>query len=72
MLEKLKDIIISIKEDAQLDPDKISSASSLRSDLEFDSLQLAQLTVEIEDEFGVDIFEDEIVETVGDILKKLN
>ena len=32
---------------------------------------LAELTVRIEDEFDIDIFEDGIVSTVGDILNKL-
>jgi len=72
MLEKLVDIIVDIKEDSNLDKSKITPESNLRTDLEFDSLQLAQLTVEIEDEFDVDVFEDGIVETIGDILKKLN
>ena len=32
------------------------------------SLDLATLTVRIEDEYGVDIFEDGIVKTVGEIV----
>lgn len=44
----------------------------LREDIGFDSLNLAQLTVMIEDEFDIDIFEDGIVNTVGEILKKIN
>ena len=36
-----------------------------------DSIMLAQLTVEIEDEFGVDIFENSIVSSVSEILEKL-
>jgi acyl carrier protein len=43
----------------------------LREDIGFDSLNLAQLTVLIEDEFDVDIFEDGIVNTLGEILKKI-
>ena len=48
----------------------ISEDTSLRNDIGFDSLDLAELTVNIEEEFGVDIFEDGFVETVGDIMKK--
>jgi acyl carrier protein len=44
---------------------------NLRNDIGFDSLDLAELTVRIEAEFGIDIFEDGIVVTVGDIMKKL-
>ena len=43
----------------------------LREDLRMDSLDLAELTVRIEDKFGVDIFEDGMVYTVEDIIKKL-
>ncbi|NMC67715.1 MAG: acyl carrier protein [Spirochaetales bacterium] len=43
----------------------------LRDDIGFDSLDLAELTVRIEAEYGIDIFEDGIVNTVGEILKKI-
>lgn len=43
----------------------------LREDLGFDSLDLAELTVRIENEFGVDVFEDGVVSTIGEIIKKL-
>lgn len=49
----------------------ISSNTKLREDLGFDSLDLAELTVRIEDAFNVDIFEDGIVNTVGEIYEKL-
>ena len=45
---------------------------SLREDLEFDSFDLAELAVRLEDEFNVDVFESGIVHTVDDIIKKLN
>jgi len=45
---------------------------NLRDDCGLDSLDLAELTVRIEAEYDVDIFEDGVVVTVGDILKKLN
>lgn len=44
---------------------------NLRNDIGFDSFDLAQLTVMIEDEFDVDIFEDGIVLTIREILEKL-
>ena len=46
---------------------EISEGSHLRDDLGLDSLGLALLTVHIENEFGVDVFEDGIVSTVGEI-----
>jgi acyl carrier protein len=49
----------------------LKDSTRLREDLGLDSLQLAQLTVEVEDRFDVDIFEDGMVETVGDIIAKV-
>lgn len=44
----------------------------LRNDIGLDSLDLAELTVRIEAEFDIDVFEDGIVYTVGEIFEKLN
>jgi acyl carrier protein len=44
----------------------------LTEDLGLNSFDLAELTVKIEDEFGVDIFEDEGAENVRQIMKKIN
>jgi len=41
---------------------------SLRNDLGMDSLDLAELTVRIEDEFDVDIFEDGVIDKISEIL----
>ena len=49
----------------------ISENSSLRDDLGLDSLDLAELTVRIEAEYDVDIFEDGVVTTIGEILSKI-
>ena len=43
----------------------------LRDDIGFDSFDLAQLTVMIEDEFDVDIFEDGIIQTVEEVINKI-
>lgn len=51
--------------------DTISEDNLFREDLGFDSLDLAELTVRIEAEFDIDIFEDGIVNTVGEVLKKI-
>jgi len=50
----------------------ISVASDLRNDFGFDSLDLAELTVRIEAEYDVDIFQDGVVTTVGEILEKIS
>ena len=50
----------------------LSHEMHLRNDIGFDSLDLAELTVRIEAEYDIDIFEDGIVNTVGEVLEKLN
>jgi len=50
----------------------ISEDTQLRTDLGFDSLDLAELTVRIEAAFDVDIFEEGIVNTIGEILEKIS
>jgi acyl carrier protein len=50
---------------------EFTSDSKLRSQLGFDSFELAVLTVRIEAEFGVDVFADGVVETVGEIERKI-
>ena len=49
----------------------LSPDMHLRNDIGFDSLDLAELTVRIEAEYDIDIFEDGIVNTVSEILQKL-
>jgi len=44
---------------------------NLRSDLGLDSLDLAELTVRIEDEYNVDVFESGMVDTIGEIIAKI-
>jgi acyl carrier protein len=45
---------------------------NLKNDIGFDSFMLAELTVEIEEVYNVDIFKDTLVFTIGDIKNKLN
>lgn len=51
---------------------KIKPEMNLRNDIDLDSLDLAELTVRIELEYDIDIFEDGIVNTVGEIYRKLD
>lgn len=72
-MEKLKTIINIILENrGKAKVDSIREESHLRNDLGFDSLDLAELTVRIEAEYDVDIFEEGIVNTVGEILQKID
>ena len=43
----------------------------LREDLGFESLDLAELTVRIEEKFGVDVFADGLVQTIAEIHDKI-
>ena len=49
----------------------ISEESSLKSDIGFDSLDMAELTVRIEAEYDIDIFGEGVVSTIGEIMEKL-
>lgn len=50
----------------------LDSALNLRNDLGFDSFDLAELTVRIEDIYDVDIFKDGVVSTIGEIENIVN
>ncbi|MDX9929349.1 MAG: acyl carrier protein [Bacteroidales bacterium] len=50
----------------------LDTGMHLRNDIGFDSLDLAELTARIDAEFDIDIFEDGIVSTVGEVFNKLN
>ncbi|NVK75223.1 MAG: acyl carrier protein [Oceanospirillaceae bacterium] len=72
MRDRLLTIINTVLTNRSNDPvSELNPEMNLRNDIGFDSMDLADLTVRIEAEFDVDIFEDGIVETVGEILEKL-
>lgn len=73
MQEKILKIINTVLDNRT--KEKLTSINPdmhLRNDIGFDSFDLAELTVRIEAEYDVDIFEDGMVNTVGEILEKLN
>ena len=71
-MERLLQIVNTILENRGKNiVDDINPDTNLRNDLGFDSLDLAELTVRIEAEYDVDIFEDGVVMTIGDIKKKI-
>lgn len=49
----------------------LEGKTDLRKDLGFSSFDLAELTVRVEDEFGIDIFKDGIVNTIAEVYEKL-
>lgn len=72
MEQKLLEIINTVLSNRGKEQLKsLNTTIQLRNDIGFDSLDLAELTVRIEAEFGVDIFEDGIVSTMGDIISKI-
>lgn len=50
----------------------INESTHLRNDLGLDSFDLAELTVRIEEKTGVDIFENGVIETIGEIYEQIN
>jgi len=52
--------------------DSLSESTHLRNDLGLDSFDLAELTVRIEEKTGIDIFENGVVETVGEIYEQID
>ena len=74
-MDKLQSIVTIIntihKNRGRCEIDSICENSRFREDIGFDSLDLAELTVRIEAEFDIDIFEDGIVSTVKEVLDKI-
>jgi len=71
-MEKLIKIISLILENKdETIENELANSTDLRNDLGFDSLDLAELTVRIEKDFGIDVFADGIVTTIGEIKAKL-
>ena len=72
MEQKVLEIINDIRASKELTPvDNLNENDNLRTDLGLTSFDLAELTVKIEDEFDIDIFEDGLVNTVGEVFSKL-
>lgn len=68
-LTKINEVLIeSGREPLQ----SLSPEMSLRRDLDLDSLDLAVLTVKLESATGVDVFQNGVVQTVGELLERLS
>lgn len=65
--DKVKDIIV---EKLGIDEDKVTKDASFKDDLGADSLDIAELVMELEDEFEMEIPDEEAekIVTVGDAL----
>jgi acyl carrier protein len=73
MEERVKSIINTVKTNNGKEAQEvINKDMSLTSDLGFTSLELAELTVRIESDFGVDVFEDRVIDKVEEIYLKID
>ena len=73
MKRTLFEIIKQLQIDSGIEPSPvINDDDDLINDLGFDSLDLAELTVIIEDEYGVDIFEKKIIRKIYEIKQQIN
>lgn len=70
MLEKMKQIIA---EQLNCDEDTIGMDTSFKDDLGADSLDLFELVMALEEEYGIEIPAEELteIETVGDVIEFL-
>lgn len=70
MFERLKNILV---EELSLNPDEVTLTAELANDLGVNSLELADLVLVCEDEFGVEFNEEDIHKfiTVGDVVEYL-
>lgn len=71
MLEKVKALI---EEKLNADGVEITESTSFKDDLNADSLDLFELVMALEDEFGIEIPSEDLEKlvNVGDVLKYLN
>lgn len=70
MFETLKNILV---DELQLDPDEITPESELANDLGINSIELADLVMSCEDQFGIEIEDDDIHKfiTIQDVVTYL-
>lgn len=67
MFEKVKEIIC---EKLGVSPEEVTMQTSFKNDLDADSLSLFELVMAIEEEFNIEIDDEESenIETVGDVV----
>jgi len=70
-IDKVKDILV---EQLGADRASITAETDIAKDLNADSIAVMELIVEIEDEFGVEVPDDVLLEikTVGDIVQRID
>ncbi len=72
MEEKILEIVNAIRKHKGDTPvEVLTDDMDLRKDLDFSSFDLAELTVNVEEEFDIDIFENGLINTIGEIYAQL-
>lgn len=68
IFERVKDIIV---DQLDVEEDKVTMEASFRDDLDADSLDVVELVMELEDEFDLEIADEEAekIATVGDAVE---
>ena len=68
IFDKVKSIIV---DQLDVDEDKVTEKSNIQDDLGADSLDIVDLVMSFEDEFDIEIPDDQVenIKTVGDIVK---
>jgi len=71
VFERVKEIIV---EQLDVDEEDVTLEASFREDLEADSLDVVELVMELEDEFDMEIADEEAekISTVGDAVEYIN
>ena len=69
--ERVRDIIV---DQLDVDPDEVTMEASFKDDLDADSLDLVELIMAFEEEFGGEISDEKAQEmvTVGDVVNHLD
>lgn len=69
--ERVRDIIV---DQLDVDPDEVTMEASFKDDLDADSLDLVELIMAFEEEFGGEISDEqtEKMVTVGDVVRHLD
>lgn len=72
-MEVQEKVIKLVSEATKMDASNISAATSFIDDLNLDSLDMVELMMKMEDEFGIEIPEDETenLKSIGDVVNYL-
>ena len=72
ILSKVAGYLVEASE-KNIKPEDVTLETSLRDDLDLDSMQSVTMVMELEDEYGISIDNDELSElnTVGDLIDKI-